>query len=51
MEMYWMLSEDHSGTAQSLDAQKSLFELAETYERDDSRHLARAVYERLSYSV
>jgi hypothetical protein len=48
MEMYWMLSEDHSGTVQSLDAQKSLFELAETYERDDSRHLARAVYERLS---
>lgn len=48
MEMYWMLSEDHSGTAQSLEAEKSLLELAETYERDEERHLARAVYERLS---
>ena len=47
--MYWMLSEDHSGTSQSLDAQKSLLELAETYERADARHLARGVYERLSY--
>ena len=48
MDMYWMLSEEHAGTAQSLEAQKSLLGLAETCERDDARHLARAVYERLS---
>ncbi|MGO9773919.1 MAG: hypothetical protein ACLPSW_31095 [Roseiarcus sp.] len=47
MEMYWMLSEDHSGTAQSLEAQKSLLELAEAYEHLDARRTARAVYERL----
>ena len=51
MEMYWMLSEDHSGTAQSLNAQQSLPELAETYEPADARYLARAGYESLSYSV
>ncbi|KAF2988725.1 hypothetical protein OGR47_20065 (plasmid) [Methylocystis sp. MJC1] len=47
MEMYWMLSEDHAGTAQSLEAERSLLELAETYEHD-AQHLARALYERLS---
>lgn len=47
MEMYWMLLEDHFGTAQSLEAQESLLELAESYERDDRRHTARAVYERI----
>jgi hypothetical protein len=48
MDMYWMLTDTHSGTVQALDAQMSLLELAETYERDDARHMARAVYERLS---
>lgn len=47
MEMYWMLLEDHSSTAQALEAQKSLLELADAYEREDERHTARAVYERL----
>ena len=47
-EMYWMLSEDYSGTAQSLEARQSLLAMAETYERDNARHMARAVYERLS---
>lgn len=47
MEMYWRLSEDHSETAQAMEAQESLLELAEAYERDDARHTARAVYERL----
>jgi hypothetical protein len=46
-EMYWMLSEDYSGTPQSLEAEKSLLELAETHERDGARHMARAIYERL----
>ncbi len=48
MEMYWMLSEDHSGTEQSLEAQTSLLRLAESYARSDALHMARAVYERLS---
>ncbi len=49
MEIYWMLTDSHSGTAQALGAQMSLLELAETYEReDDARHIARAIYERLS---
>ncbi len=47
MEMYWKLLEDHPGTAQSLEAQESLLELAETYDRDNARHTARAVYERI----
>lgn len=47
MEMYWMLSEDHSGTTQALEAQGCLLELADAYEREDARRTARAVYERL----
>jgi hypothetical protein len=47
MELYWMLSEDYSGTPQSIEAEESLLELAERYERDDARHTARAVYERM----
>jgi hypothetical protein len=48
MEIYWMLSDDHPGTTQSFEAEKSLLELGEAYERGDARHLARAVFERLS---
>ncbi len=48
MEIYWMLSDDHPGTSQAFEAEKTLLELGEAYERDDSRHLARAVFERLS---
>ena len=47
MEMYWMLLKGHSGTSQSLEAQESLPKLAKSYERDDGRHTARAVYERI----
>ncbi|VTZ25559.1 conserved hypothetical protein [Methylocella tundrae] len=47
MEIYWMLSEDHSETVQAQAAQDKLLELAHIYERDGSRHQARAVYERL----
>jgi hypothetical protein len=46
-EMYWRLSDDYSGTPQSLEAEKSLLEMAETYERAGARHMARAIYERL----
>jgi len=48
MEIYWTLSEDHGRTAQGREAQRRLLEMAESYERDDARHLARAVYQRLS---
>jgi DNA-binding SARP family transcriptional activator len=48
MEIYWRLFEDHPATLQSIEAQQSLLDLAEAYERDDARHTARAVYERLS---
>ncbi len=48
MDIYWMLSEDHSETAQALAAQDILLELARVYEHDGSRHQARAIYERLA---
>ncbi len=48
MDIYWMLSEDHSETAQAQVARERLLELGEVYERDEARHQARAVYERLS---
>jgi hypothetical protein len=48
MDIYWMLSDDHSETEQAREARENLFELGEVYERDDARHQARAVYERLS---
>ena len=41
MDTYWMLLEDHAGTAQSHEAEESLLKLAETYERDDAPHSAR----------
>jgi len=47
MEIYWMLSEDHTETAQGQVAQEKLLEMADVYERVGSRHQARAVYERL----
>jgi hypothetical protein len=48
MDLYWMLSEEHPETAQAQEARESLFDLGESYERDAARHMARAVYERLS---
>lgn len=47
MELYWKLSEDYPGTAQSLEAEKHLLQLAEAYDCEKSRHRARAIYERL----
>jgi hypothetical protein len=47
MAIYWMLSEDHSDTAQAQWSQDRLLELADVYEHDGSRHQARAIYERL----
>lgn len=48
MDIYWTLSEDHSETEQAQEARERLFELGEAFERDEARHMARAVYERLS---
>ncbi|WP_020175985.1 hypothetical protein [Methyloferula stellata] len=48
MDLYWMLSEEHSETVQAQEARESLLDLGETYEREAERHTARAVYERLS---
>jgi hypothetical protein len=47
MEIYWMLSEEHSETEQGQGAQDRLLELAGAYEREGYRRQARAVYERL----
>jgi hypothetical protein len=47
MEMYWVLLENHTGTAQANSAHVSLLDHAEEYERDGARHVARAIYERL----
>lgn len=50
MDIFWKLSEDHAGTTQSMEAQMNLLEMAESYERHEEPHAARAVYERLSDS-
>lgn len=47
-DLYWMLSTEHPREPQSIAAEEGLLELAETYERNGSRHMARAIFERLS---
>ncbi|WP_454916604.1 hypothetical protein [Xanthobacter sediminis] len=47
-DIYWMLSEEHTGTAQAIEAEEGLLRLAETYERHGLRKMARAIFERLS---
>ena len=46
-EMYWTLVEDYPGTPQADAARAVLLELATSYERNDARHMARGMYERL----
>jgi hypothetical protein len=46
-DIYWMLTQDHSGTPQAAAAKDRLRELAHEYERDGCAHEARAIYERL----
>lgn len=41
-DIYWMLSEEHTAS------EEGMRRLAETYERNGSRHMARAIFERLS---
>lgn len=46
-ELYWTLAENHSGTPQADAARADLLEMAASYERNEARHMARSIYERL----
>ena len=46
-EMYWSLLENHNGTRQAEAAKIALMDVAVGYELDDSRHMARSIYEDL----
>lgn len=46
-EIYWTLVDFYFGTTQADVAKGLLLELAETYERNGARHMARSMYERL----
>ena len=45
--MFWMLAEDYQGTPQADAAKATLLEMAEGYERNNARHMARSMYTRL----
>ena len=46
-ELYWTLVEDYPGTSQADAARAVLLELAEGYERNEVRRMARSIYKRL----
>ena len=46
-EMFWTLAEDYQGTPQADAAKAALLEMAESYERNHARHMARSMYTRL----
>jgi len=46
-ELYWTLAENHPGTLQADAARATLLEMAASYERNEARHMARSIYERL----
>ncbi len=46
-EMCWKLVSDHPGTSEADAAKCILLELADSYERNDERHMARSIYEQL----
>ena len=46
-EMFWTLAEDYQGTPQADAAKAALLKMAEGYERNNARHMARSMYERL----
>ena len=46
-ELYWTLAEDYPETPQADAARAVLLGLAEGYERNEARHMARSMYERL----
>lgn len=47
MEIYWQLLEDHDGTEEARHAEEHIVAIAEAYERDGARHIAKSIYERL----
>lgn len=47
VELYWSIVEDHSGTPQAKTAKAALLDLADNYQRNNERHMARSMYERL----
>ena len=46
-ELYWTLVEGYPGTPQADAARAVLLELAEGYERNEARRMARSIYKRL----
>lgn len=46
-EMFWTLAEDYQGTPQADAAKAALLEMAEGYEGNNARHMARSMYTRL----
>ncbi len=46
-EMYWTLVEAHAGTKQAGEARVVLLEIADEYECNNARRMARSIYERL----
>jgi len=46
-ELYWALAENHPGTPQADAARAALLEMAASYGRNEARHMARSIYERL----
>lgn len=46
-EIFWTLAEDYQGTPQADVAQAALLKMAEGYEFNNARHMARSMYTRL----
>ncbi|MCY2933302.1 MAG: hypothetical protein WCJ40_03270 [Planctomycetota bacterium] len=46
-EIYWSLLENHNGTKHADAAKAALMDVAMGYEQDESRHMARSIYEDL----
>lgn len=47
LEIYWTLVDEHPDTSQATVATAKLMEIAEEYDREGSRRMARAMFERL----
>jgi len=47
MDIYWSILEDHADTMQSHIARLSLIDIAQTYDFEGARHMARTMYDRL----
>lgn len=47
LEIYWTLNDEYSDTSQAKDAAAQLMEIAEEFDRDGARRMARSIFERL----